>query len=85
MGHSRTRPRLLNVAYNAAMPRKLVWIKTQNFQGFGCFECQWVFKTTGALVGKSFDQMKQTYEAKCDKEFAAHACANFPGAINPKK
>jgi hypothetical protein len=30
--------------YNAAMPRKLIWIKDQKFQGFGCSECQWVFK-----------------------------------------
>jgi hypothetical protein len=37
-----------------------------------------VFKTAGALVGKTFDQMKQIYEAERDKEFAAHTCANFP-------
>jgi hypothetical protein len=44
-----------------------------------------VFKTAGALVGKTFDQMKQIYEAERDKEFAAHTCANFQKAINPTK
>jgi len=29
--------------------------------------------------------MKLTYEAERDKEFAAHICANFQKAINPKK
>jgi hypothetical protein len=67
------------------MPRNLVWIKSQNFEGFGCSECQWVFNPTGTLVDKSLDQMKQTYEAERDKEFAAHTCAKFPTAINPKK
>jgi hypothetical protein len=76
---------LLILAYNAAMPRKLVWIEVQNFQGFGCSECEWVFKSAGALVGKTFDQMKQTYEAERDKEFAAHVCSKFPKANNPKK
>jgi hypothetical protein len=70
---------------NAAMPRKLVWIESQNFRGFGCTECQWVFKPAGALVGTSLDQMKQTYEAECNKEFAPHACAKFPRAISPKQ
>jgi hypothetical protein len=67
------------------MPRNLVWIKSQNFEGFGCSECQWVFNSTGTLVDESIDQMKQAYEAERDKEFAAHACATFPRAINPKK
>jgi hypothetical protein len=65
------------------MPRKLVWIQSQNFEGFGCSECHWVFKSTGALVGKTFDQMKQIYEAERDKDFAARTCANEE-AINPK-
>jgi len=76
---------LLILVHDLAMPRKLVWIKSQNFEGFGCSECQWVFNPTGALVDKSFDQMKETYEAERDKGFVAHACAKFPRAINPKK
>ena len=35
------------------MPRELVWIKRPNFEGFVCSECEWVFKSTSALVGKN--------------------------------
>jgi hypothetical protein len=44
-----------------------------------------VFKTAGALVGKTFGQMKQICEAERDKEVAAPTCANFQMAINPTK
>jgi hypothetical protein len=64
--------------------RKLVWIERQNFQGFGCSECNWMFITSGALVGESLDEMKRKYEAQRDKEFAAHACAKHPRAASPK-
>jgi len=67
------------------MPRELVWIHSQNFEGFGCSECHWVFESTDAVVGKTFDQMKEIYEAARDKEFAGHSCANFQKAISPKK
>jgi hypothetical protein len=65
------------------MPRKLVWIGNQIFQGFGCSECNWVFKPGGALVGESLDEMKQKYEAERDKEFAAHLCAKHPRTTKP--
>lgn len=62
------------------MPRKLVWIKRSNFEGFGCSECEWMFKSTGALVSKTVDQMKRAYEAERGKEFAAHDCLKMvPG------
>ena len=51
------------------MPGKLVWNEKQNFQGFGCSECSWVFNPFGALVGESLDEMKQKYEAQRDKDF----------------
>lgn len=63
----------------------MVWIEWPDFVGFGCSECRWVFHSAGPLVGTSLDQMKQTYQAERDKEFAAHTCANFQKAINPKK
>jgi hypothetical protein len=66
------------------MPRNLVWLQNQNFQGFGCSECNWVFKPSGALVGKSLDEMKRKYEAERDTEFAAHVCAKHPRATAPK-
>jgi hypothetical protein len=64
------------------MPRR-VWIENQKFAGFGCSECTWVFDPTGALVGKTLDQMKKEYEAERDRQFAAHACSKFLGSNNP--
>jgi hypothetical protein len=66
------------------MPRKLVWIEKQNFQGFGCSECNWVFKPSASLIRESLDEMKQKYEAHRDKEFAVHVCAKHRGATRPK-
>jgi hypothetical protein len=60
------------------MARTLVWIETQNFQGFGCSLCSWMFKPTGVLVGESLDKMKKDYEAQLEKEFAAHVCVKHP-------
>ena len=71
-------------AYTAAMPRKLVWVEGQNLQGFGCSECNWVFKPSGAPLDESLDEMKQKFEAQRGKEFAAHVCAERPGAARPK-
>jgi hypothetical protein len=66
------------------MARKLVWIENRNFEGFGCSNCQWVFKTTGPFIGRSLDKMKEAYEAERDKEFAAHVCAKYSRSNNPK-
>jgi hypothetical protein len=68
-----------------AMARKLVWIENQNFEGFGCSECQWVFKSTSPFVGRSLDKMKQAYEAEHANKFAAYVCAKFPRATNPNR
>ena len=70
--------------YTAAMPRKLVWIENQNFQGYGCSECYWKFEPASALVGGSLDEMKQRFEAQRDKEFAAHVCVKPPRPSRPK-
>jgi hypothetical protein len=56
------------------MARKLVWIERHNFQGFGCSQCTWMFKPTGALVGESLDKMKNDFEAQLEREFCAHVC-----------
>jgi hypothetical protein len=66
------------------MPRKLVWVENQDFQGFGCSECKWVFETAVALVGESLDEMKVQYEAQRDKEFTAHICVKHPRATSSK-
>jgi hypothetical protein len=56
------------------MPRKLERIKGQDFQGFGCSECNWKFNPSSELSGDSLDEMKRRYEAERDEEFAAHTC-----------
>jgi hypothetical protein len=66
------------------MPRQLIWIENQNFEGFGCSECNWVFKISSAPVGETLDEMKKAYEAQRDKEFSGHICAHHPRGIRPK-
>jgi hypothetical protein len=66
------------------MPRGLAWIKTENFQGFGCSECDWKFKLSGAPAGDSLDEMKKKYQAERDKAFAAHVCVKQPIFKGPK-
>ena len=61
-----------------AMRRKLVWVKTQNFEGWACEECAWAFKPSGPVVGNSIEEMKTHYEQLRDKEFASHVCAEHP-------
>jgi hypothetical protein len=66
------------------MRRKLVWVERQNFQGWACTECAWVFNALGPLVGHSLDEMKMNYEKQRDKEFASHVCVEHPTATrNP--
>jgi hypothetical protein len=60
----------------AAMNRKLVWIEQERFRGFGCSECAWVFKSSGAPVGKSFDEMMRNFELQRDREFTLHVCTD---------
>ena len=66
------------------MIRKLGWMESQNFQGFGCSECNWKFRPIGALAGHTLDEMKKKYEAERDKEFAAHFCVNHPRSERAK-
>jgi hypothetical protein len=57
-----------------AMRRALVWIEQQRFRGFGCSECGWRFKPSGAPTGASFDEMMRNFELRRDKEFTSHVC-----------
>jgi hypothetical protein len=63
-----------------ASRRKLVWLARENFQGWGCSDCAWVFNPTGPPVGKSMDEMMIQFQQQRDKEFAAHVCAAHPRA-----
>ena len=68
-----------------AMHRKLVWVKTQNFEGWACGECAWAFKPSGPVRGNSIEEMKMHYEQQRDEEFASHVCADHPrGTKNPR-
>jgi hypothetical protein len=60
------------------MVRELVRIQRYDFQGFGCSACGWRFKPSGALVGKSINEMKRDFEAQRDKDFASHVCSQHP-------
>jgi hypothetical protein len=65
------------------MSRSLVWVEEQKFQGFGCSACNWRFAPSGAVVGKSLDDMKRNFETERDISFAAHICSDRPKATNP--
>jgi hypothetical protein len=56
------------------LARELVWVESENFHGFGCSWCNWMFSPTGTLKGDSLDEMKRKFEVERDKEFAAHTC-----------
>ena len=58
--------------------RKLVWVEMQNFQGWGCSECAWVFNPSGPPTGESLDEMKRNFEVQLSEEFASHACVKRP-------
>jgi hypothetical protein len=62
------------------MHRKLAWIESQNFQGWACSECAWLFRPVGPLVGESLEEMKRNYESQRVKEFTSHVCAEHPRA-----
>jgi hypothetical protein len=73
---------LVGAGTEAAMSRKLVWIELKRFRGFGCSECGWRFKSSGAPEGKSFDEMMRNFELQRDKEFDSHVCADHAAHKN---
>jgi hypothetical protein len=68
-----------------AAKRKLIWIEESRFRGFGCSACAWVFKTSGAPKGDSFDEMLQNFERQRDDEFTSHICVEHPQSQERKK
>jgi hypothetical protein len=75
--HLARRPRVATL-------RTLIWIEQPRFLGCGCSECAWVFNPSGPPAGNSLQEMKGNYERRRDKEFAAHVCAEHPGAKRTK-
>src|ERR1700686_2916810 len=41
------------------LSRKLVRVKGESFEGWGCSDCAWVFIPSGPPVGRSLDEMKR--------------------------
>jgi hypothetical protein len=64
------------------MRREVVWIEQPRFRGFGCSECGWRFRPSGAPTGASFDEMMRNFELRRNQEFASHVCADHPRAKN---
>jgi rubredoxin len=67
-----------------AKRRKLVWVERQNFRGWACSLCAWVFDPAGPPIGDSLDDMQTHFEKERDMEFTSHVCAEHPRAKNPK-
>jgi hypothetical protein len=58
-----------------ARRRELVWVERNNFHGWACSECAWIFNPGGSPRGESLDQMIREFERQRAKEFASHDCA----------
>src|SRR5580704_4558237 len=66
------------------MARRIIWVATATFRGYGCSGCGSVFTASGALVGDTLEEMKRRYEKQRDNEFADHVCTEYPRKIGPK-
>jgi hypothetical protein len=58
------------------MSRELTWVEQERFTGWGCSDCAWVFKPSGAFAGTSIEEMTRSFELQRDKEFTLHVCAH---------
>jgi hypothetical protein len=62
------------------MARKMIWIESERFWGWGCSDCAWVFILAGQPKANTLEEMLQDYEDQRDNEFKAHVCAKHPKA-----
>jgi rubredoxin len=51
------------------MPREMVWIEKEGFQGWACSVCEWKFHPSGGPKGESMSQMAVNFERQRDEEF----------------
>jgi hypothetical protein len=63
-------------------PRRLVWIETQNFAGWRCSECDWVFRPAGPPIGKNLNEMKANFLKQLIEKFTIHTCLTSRGWAN---
>ena len=61
-----------------SLPREMVWVRRERFEGWACSACAWVFRGSGPLVGKSIEEMRRRHEAERDKAFMSHVCVAHP-------
>jgi hypothetical protein len=66
--------------FGVSTPRTLTWIREAHFHGPACSRCAWLFRPTGPPIGMSLQQMKENYLRRCNEEFSAHDCAEYPTA-----
>ena len=59
------------------LSRKLVRVKGESFEGWGCSDCAWVFNPSGLPVGRSLDEMKRNAEdSVCRRRYIAFELAH---------
>jgi hypothetical protein len=63
-----------------AFMRKMVSIRTERVEIWGCSGCAWTFNPSGPPRGNSLEEMKQNYERQRDREYSSHVCAEHPRA-----
>jgi hypothetical protein len=73
-----------NRVRHSGMPasRTLTWIREEHFHGPACSRCAWLFRPSGSPTGDSLREMKENYLRRCNEEFAAHDCTQYPKTTN---
>jgi hypothetical protein len=64
--------------------RKMIFVKSQRNESWACSDCAWVFNPLGPPLGNSLESMMRDFERQREKEFASHACAQYPKTKSPK-
>jgi hypothetical protein len=64
------------------MPGKLVWIESHHFLGFGCSQCNWVFRPSGVVGGESLDKMNMDYDHPPSNQFLVPSTVHFLSMLN---
>jgi hypothetical protein len=60
--------------------RKLGWVEGRDFAGWGCSECDWVFRTNEWPPGHSLIEVKHNFQMQLFQEFESHSCSYYERA-----
>ena len=66
-----------------ARRRRLEWVERNNFQGWACSECAWVFNPSDPVKGDSLDDMKREFEEQRAKESRLTSAPNIEAREEP--